>query len=153
MQLDWESLVKRYVYNDAKTPYFTAVSRLNRGQARSELFVYTLFLVVLLGVIGVAALSPALPHGGAVGVAIYAFAVVIAAIVLGLTKHVAAAAFCATAPVGALLYFVLYGFQAGLGTGDRIVLVVIVLLWLLYSWRTLRIVRAYPTLPDPRGPG
>ena len=25
MQLDWESLVKRYVYNDAKTPYFTAV--------------------------------------------------------------------------------------------------------------------------------
>jgi hypothetical protein len=148
MQLDWESLVKRYVYNDAKTPYFTAVSRLNRGQARSELFVYTLFLVVLLGVIGVAALSPALPHGGAVGVPVYAFAVVIAAVVLGLTKHVAAAAFCATAPVGALLYFVLYGFQAGLGTGDRIVLVVIVL---LYSWRTLRIVMAYPTLPDPGG--
>jgi hypothetical protein len=73
--------------------------------------------------------------------------------VLGLTKHVAAAAFCATAPVGALLYFVLYGFQPGLGTGDRIVLVVVVLLWLLYSWRTLRIVRAFPTLPDPRGPG
>jgi hypothetical protein len=153
MQLDWESLVKRYVYNDAKTPYFTAVSRLNRGQARSELFVYTLFLVVLLGVIGVAALSPRMPHGSAVGVPIYAFAVAIAAVVLGLTKHVAAAAFCATAPVAALLYFALYGFQPGLGTGDRVILVVIVLLWLLYSWRTLRIVRAFPTLPDPRGPG
>lgn len=153
MQLDWESLVKRYVYNDAKTPYFTAVNRLKRAQARSELFVYTLFLVVLLGAIGVASLSPALPHGGVVGVSVYAFAVVIAAVVLGLTRHVAAAAFCATAPVGALLYFALYGFQPGLGTGDRVVLVVVVLLWLLYSWRILRIVRAYPTLPDPGARG
>lgn len=151
MQLDWESLVKRYVYNDAKTPYFTAVRRLNRGQARSELFVYTLFLVVLMGVIGIAALSPALPHGGAVGVPAYAFAVVLAAVVLGLTKHVATAAFCATAPLAALLYFALYGFQPDLGTADRILLVVIVLLWLLYSWRTLRIARAYPDLPEAGG--
>jgi hypothetical protein len=153
MQLDWENLVKRYVYNDAKTPYLTAVTRLNRRQARSELFVYTLFLVVLLGVIGIAALSPQLPHGGAVGVPIYAFAVVIAAVVFGLTRHVAAAAFCATAPVAALLYFALYGFQPDLGTGDRILLVVVVLLWLLYGWRVLRIARAYPTLPDPGAPG
>jgi hypothetical protein len=51
MQLDWESLVKRYVYNAAKTPYFTAAARLTRAQARSELFVYMLFLVVLMGVI------------------------------------------------------------------------------------------------------
>lgn len=102
------------------------MSRLNRGQARSEL--YALFLVVLLGAIGAASLSPALPHGGVVGASVYAFAGVIAAVVLGLIRHVAAAAFCATAPVGALLYFVLYGFQPGLGAGDRIVLVVIVLL-------------------------
>jgi hypothetical protein len=153
MPLDWESLVKRYVYNDAKTPYFTSVTRLNRGQARSELFVYTLFLVVLLGVIGVAALSPALPHGGTVGVSIYAFAVVIAAVVFGLTKHVAAAAFCATAPVAALLYFALYGFQPDLGTGDRMLMVVVVLLWLRYSWRVLQIARAYPILPDPGARG
>jgi hypothetical protein len=153
MQLDWESLVRRYVYNPAKTPYFTAVSRLSRSQARSELFVYTLFLVILMGVIGVAALSPTLPHGGAIGVPVYALSVASIAFVLGLTKHVAAAAYCATAPVAALLYFVLYGFQRDLGTGDRIVLVVIVLLWLRYAWRTLQIARAYPDLPDagPRG--
>lgn len=153
MQLDWESLVKRYVYNPAKTPYFTAVGRLSRAQARSELFVYTLFLVVLMGLIGIVSLSPALPHGGAVGVSIYALAVAIVAIVLGFTKHVAAAAFCATAPVAALLYFVLYGFQPGLGTGDRIVLVAIVLLWLRYAWRTLQIARAWPALPDAAGRG
>jgi hypothetical protein len=153
MQLDWESLVRRYVYDPDKTPYFTAVGRLSRAQARSELFLYTLFMVVLLGVIGVAALSPALPHGGAVGVSVYAFAVAIAAVVLGLTKHLAAAAFCATAPVGALLYFALYGFQPDLGTGDRIVMIVVVLLWLRYSWRMLRIVKAYPTLLDPGAEG
>lgn len=153
MQLDWESLVKRYVYNPAKTPYFTAVNRLSRSQARSELFVYTLFLVILMGVIGVAALSPRLPHDGAIGVPVYALSVAIVAVVLGLTKHVAAAAFCATAPVAALLYFVLYGFQRDLGTGDRIVLIVIALLWLRYAWRTLQIAKAYPALPDagPRG--
>lgn len=153
MQLDWESLVRRYVYNAAKTPYFTAATRLSRAQARAELFPYTLFLVVLMGAIGIAALSPALPHRGAIGVPIYAFAVVVAAVVLGFTRHVAAAAFCATAPVAGLLYFVLYGFQPTLGTGDRVLLVVIVLLWLRYAWRTLQIVRAYPTLRDPEAGG
>lgn len=153
MQLDWEGLVRRYVYNPAKTPYFTAVSRLSRGQAKSELFVYTLLLAVLTGAVGVAALSPALPHGGAIGVPIYAFSVAFAAVALGLTKHVAAAALCATAPVAALLYFSLYGFQASLGTGDRLLLVIIVLLWLRYSWRVLQIAKAYPDLPDPKAGG
>ena len=87
MQLDWVSLFKRYVGDDVKTPYFVAVARLNRGQARNELFVYTLFLACCSGVIGVASLSPALPHGNTLGVSLYAFAVVSAAVVLGLTKH------------------------------------------------------------------
>jgi hypothetical protein len=86
-------------------------------------------------------------------VPIYAFAIVISAVMLGFTRHVAAAAFCATAPVAALLYFALYGFQPALGTGDRILLVVIVLLWLRYAWRTLQVVRAYPSLKDPEADG
>jgi hypothetical protein len=153
VQLDWENLFKRYVFDDAKTPYFVAVARLNRAQARSELFAYTLFLSVLLGVIGVVALSPALPHRGALGVPLYAFAGVGAAVVFGFTKHLAAAAFCATAPVAALLYFAIYGFHSDLATGDRAVMVVIVLLWLAYSMRVLRIAKAYPNLPEPEPPG
>jgi hypothetical protein len=149
VQLDWEGLIKRYVYNEDKTPYFTAVSRLNRRQAQSEVFVYTLLLAVLLGVIGVVALSPALPHGGAVGVPVYAFSVAVTAIAFGLTKHVAAAAYCACAPVAALLYFVMYGFHPDLGTGDRIFMIFLVLLWLRYSWRILQIAKAWPTLLDP----
>jgi hypothetical protein len=153
VQLDWERLVRRYVFDETKTPYFVAVARLNRAQARSELFVYVLFLTVLLGTIGVASLSPALPHGGALGVSIYAFAVVGAALAFGFTRHYAAAAFCATAPVAALLYFAVYGFHANLAVGDRVLLVVFALLWLAYGWRVLRIAKAYPVMPEPEPPG
>lgn len=148
MQLDWVGLFKRYVGDDIKTPYFVAVGRLTRLQARNELFVYTLFLAVLFGVIGVASLSPTLPHGNALGVPLYAFLVTGAAIAFGFSKHPAAAAICASAPVAALLYFVVFGFHPNAATGDKILQVIIALLWLRYSWRILQIARAYPTMPE-----
>jgi len=152
MQLDWIGLFKRYVGDDIKTPYFVAVGRLTRVQAKHELFVYTLFLGVLFGVIGVAALSPTLPHGDTLGVSLYAFVVAGAAIVFGMSKHPTAAAICASAPVGALLYFTLFGFHPNAATGDKILQVIIALLWLRYSWRILQIARAYPTMPDGDAP-
>ena len=152
MQLDWVGLFKRYVGDDIKTPYFVAVGRLTRVQARYELFVYTLFLGVLFGVIGVASLSPTLPHGNTLGVSLYAFLVTGAAVVFGISKHPAAAAVCASAPVGALIYFVLFGFHPNAATGDKILQVIIALLWLRYSWRILQIARAYPTMPEPAAP-
>jgi hypothetical protein len=153
MQLDWEKLFKRYVLDDNKTPYFFAVGRLTREQANNELFVYTLFLGVLFGVIGVAALSPTLPHGETLGVSLYCFLVVGAAVAFGLSKHPAAAAVCASAPVAALLYFLLFGFHPNAGTGDKILQVIIALLWLRYSWRILQITRAYPTMRERETPG
>jgi hypothetical protein len=152
MQLDWIGLFKRYVGDDIKTPYFVAVGRLTRVQAKHELFVYTLFLGVLFGVIGVAALSPTLPHGDTLSVSLYAFLVAGAAIVFGMSKHPTAAAVCASAPVGALLYFTLFGFHPNAATGDKILQVIIALLWLRYSWRILQIARAYPTMPDGDAP-
>jgi hypothetical protein len=149
MQLDWEKLFKRYVADDDKTPYFVAAERLTRKQARYELFTYTLLMSVLFVVIGVASISTELPHKGAIGVPIYALAVVGAAVVFGMTRHPWAAAFCATAPVAALVYFVLFGFHPNLGNGDKTLLIVIVLLWLRYSWRVLAIVKAHPgTKPE-----
>jgi len=147
MQLDWDKLFKRYVMDDVKTPYFVAAERLTRTQARHELFTYSLLVGVLFAVIGVASISTELPHRGALGVPVYAVSLVCAAIVLGLTRHAWAAAWCATAPVAALLYFVLFGFHPNLGTGDKMLLIVIVVLWLRYSWRVLAIVRAYPEMP------
>ena len=152
MQLDWIGLFKRYVGDDIKTPYFVAVGRLTRVQAKHELFVFTLFLGVLFGVIGVAALSPTLPHGDTLSVSLYAFLVAGAAIVFGMSKHPAAAAICASAPVGALLYFILFGFHPNAATGDKILQVIIALLWLRYSWRVLQIARAYPTMLDGDAP-
>ena len=151
-QLDWVALFKRYVGDDVKTPYFVAVGRLTRLQARYELFVYTLFLSVLFGVIGVASLSPALPHGNTLGVSLYAFVVAGAAVVFGFSKHTTAAAVCASAPVGVLIYFVLFGFHPNAATGDKILQVIIAILWLRYSWRILQIARAYPTMRDRATP-
>jgi hypothetical protein len=147
LQLDWVGLFKRYVGDDVRTPYLVAAERLSRVQANYELFTYTVLLAVLFGVIGVASLSPTLPHGATVTVSVYAFIVMGAAVAFGATKSPIAGAVCATAPVGALIYFLLFGFHPGAATGDKIAQVVIVLLWLRYSWRIVKIARAYPTLP------
>jgi len=148
MQLDWVGLFKRYVGDNIKTPYFVAVGRLSRLQAKNELFVYTLFLGVLFGVIGIASLSPTLPHGDTLAVSLYAFLVAGSALVFGISKHPAAAAICASAPVGVLMYFVMFGFHPNAATGDKILQMIIVLLWLRYSWRILQITRAYPTMRE-----
>jgi hypothetical protein len=147
MQLDWDKLFRRYVLDDVKTPYFVAVGRLTQMQARYELFVYTLFMGVLFGVIGVAAISTELPHGSAHSVPVYALSVVGAAVIFGMTRHAWAAAYCASAPIAALLYFVLFGFHPNLGPWDKVLLIVVVLVWLRYSWRVLAIVRGYPDMP------
>lgn len=147
MSLDWEKMFKRYVFDDVRTPYFTSVPRLTQTQARYELFVYTVFLGTLFAVVSVASLSPDLPHKGATGVSAYAISVVGGALAFGVTRHPWAAAYCASAPLAALLYFFLYGFHPSLGTGDKVLLTVAVLAWLRYSWRVLGIVRSYPSMP------
>jgi hypothetical protein len=152
MQLDWVGLFKRYVGNDVKTPYFVAVSRLTRTQANNEVFVYALCLAVLCGVIGAVSLSPALPHGNTLSVSIFAFAIMAGAIAFGVTKHPAAAAICATTPVAALMYFALFGFHPNAATGDKVLQLIIVMLWLRYSWRIVQIARAYPTMAELEPP-
>ena len=152
MQLDWVGLFKRYVSDDIRTPYFTAVDRLTRVQANYEIFVYTLALGMMFGVIGVASLSPTLPHGNTLGVSLYAFLVAGAAAAFGISKHPAAAAVCASAPVGVLIYFTVFGFHPNAATGDKFLQVIIAMLWLRYSWRILQIAQAYPTMQDPKPP-
>ena len=145
MQLDWVGLFKRYVGDDIKTPYFVAVGRLTRMQAR-------LRAVRLHAVPGRAvrrrrrgvAVARLCRTASTLGVSLYAFLVAGAAVVFGFSKHPAAAAVCASAPVGVLIYFTLFGFHPNAATGDKILQVIIALLWLRYSWRILQIARAYP---------
>jgi hypothetical protein len=148
MHLDWIGLFKRYVGDEIRTPYFVPVARLSQLQAKNEIFVYTLFMAVLFGVIGVVSLSPTLPHGDTLSVSLYCFLVAGAAAAFGFTKHRAAAAICASAPIGMLIYFTIFGFHPNAGGGDKVLQVIIALLWVGYSWRIVQIARAYPSLQE-----
>jgi hypothetical protein len=143
MDLDWEKLFKRYVWHDEKTPYLTRVAHLTRAQVHYELFVYSMLMGVLFGVLSLATLSGKLPHGNAQIVPLYAFSVCCAALILGVTRHPWAALWCAGAPLAALGYLAMWGFHPNLESGDRIVLVVVVLGWLAYSRRLVAVARAW----------
>jgi hypothetical protein len=144
MDLDWEKLVKRYVWHDERTPYFTRVARLSSVQARYELFAYCVFMAVLFGVLSVLALSERLPHGAAAIVPLYAFSVLCASVMLGATRSAAAAAYCAASPLALLAYFAVWGFPAGLSTLDHAVLIAAPIGGFLYSLRVVTVVRAFP---------
>ena len=151
-QFDWEKSFKRYILDDEKTPYFTSVARLTRRQARYELFAYCLLTGALYSLVGVAALSGRLAQGNSVGVALYAFTLVWAAILLAAVRLPQAAAYCATGPVAALLYLLLFGFHPNLGIGDQVLIVILLLAWLRYNFRVLAIARGFPDMPERAGP-
>ena len=81
-----------------------------------------------------------------------AFAVCCAAILLGATHDHWAALCCALGPLAALIYFALYGFHPGLETGDKVLIVALVLGWLVYGRRVVAVARAWPDLPGPAEP-
>ena len=141
-----DKFFRKYVWDDERTPYLVSVSRLTRAQIEYELRFYAVFTGVLFALVSVAALSERLPHGDARGVSLYAFTQVCAALLLGMTRSAWAAMYCATAPVAALLYFVLYGFHATLGTADKALLLVAMVLWAVYGGRLVAVARAYPAL-------
>ena len=149
--MDLDKYFKKYVWDDERTPYLVPVARLSRSQARYELHFYALFVGVLCAVISVVALSNKLPHGNAVIVSLYAFSVVCAAILLGMSRHPWAAFWCATPPLAGLAYFAAYGFHPNLGAQDKVLLVVAMIAWLVYCRRLLAVARAYPGLPQAAG--
>ena len=146
--MSWDKFVKRYVWDDTKTPYFVRVAKLTKVQAGYEIFSYSLFLAILFAVISVVSLSDQAPQGRSEVVSIYGFCVVCGAIILGMTKSPASAHVCASAPLAALLYFFLEGFPPGLGMIDKWVLVAAALGLLGYSVRVVTMAKAYPNMPD-----
>ena len=149
MDSEWEKLVKRYVWNDERTPYFTRVANLSRRQAHYELFGYALLVGVVGAVLSVALLSAELPHAGAGGVSLYAFSVCCSAVLLGATRHPWAALWCAGAPLALLAYFGVWGFHPALESVEKALLVTIVAAWLLYSRRAVAVARAWQELSGP----
>jgi hypothetical protein len=146
--MNWESFIKRYVWDDERTPYLVRVSRITRRQADYEIHLYAVFLGVLFGVITMAALSGGLPGGRSEAIAIYGFTVVCSTILFGATKHLWPALYCSATPLAVLFHFFTSGFPANLGGLDRFVLIVFALIWLRYSMRIVSLAKAYPDLPD-----
>jgi hypothetical protein len=144
MHLDWEKLVKRYVWHDERTPYFTRIRNLTAVQAGYELLAYSLFSGIFFGVLSLAALSGRLPHGNSAIVPFYAFSVACAAVLLGFLRLRGAAMYCAAAPLAMLAYFAVHGFPAGLSGMDHALLIAVMLLWFAYSLRVVAVARAFP---------
>lgn len=138
---NWERWIKRYVWDDERTPYLVAPERLTKRQAGYEVFAYAVFLCCLFTVVSLAVTSSP-------PMAMYSFSVVSAAIALGFTKHRAAATYAATTPIAAALYLALGGFPDQLGMIDHVVLIAIILLWAGYSFRIISIARAYDRMLD-----
>lgn len=148
--MSWDKYIKRYVWDDDKTPYFVAVPRLTRSQADYEIFAYSLFLAILFALISFLSLTDNAPHGKSGGLALYAITVSCSAILFGATKHIYAAYYFTLAPLATLGYFVFIGFPPNLATIDKLVLVIVALALLRYSLRVVAIAKRYHDMP--RGP-
>lgn len=134
---------KKYVWDENKTPYLVPVARLNRTQAKNELFACAVLLAMFTLVIAVAALLGKALHGPSPGVAFYASTVCCSAIALSATRHYLAALYCSAAPLAALLYFFFYGFPPNLHLMDELLILTLMLALLRYGMRVTAIARAY----------
>ena len=141
--MDFYSFMKRYVWDDRKTPYFVPVHKLTRSQADHELFAYTFFMALLFAIIAIISLTENAPHGKSHVVAVYALTVSGGAVLFGLTKHVYGAYYLATAPLATLGYFFVSGFPPNLHLADEGLLIVITLVLLRYTFRVVAIAKAY----------
>jgi hypothetical protein len=139
--VDWPGLVKRYVWDEEKTPYLVRPGRLTPRQARSELFVYAFLLAVLAAVLVLVAAAGDRPglRVGSPAVTLYGLALLGAAIVLGTTAHPAAAAGCATAPLVTALAALVGLLPPGASGAERAGLAAFSALWLGYAARAVRI--------------
>jgi len=146
MELDWEGLFKKYIWNDQSTPYLTAVQDLNQRQGKSEIFAYSLLLGVFFSVVALISLSGG-PDERSLGVGFYSFSVVCAAVIFGIMKSYPAALYLSATPVVALAYLFIYGFSYERETIDTVIVTIILLALLRYSLRIVAVARAYPSFP------
>ena len=147
-RMSWDKYLKRYVWDDVKTPYLVRASKLTKEQASNEVFAFSLFFAVLFAVISMASLSDDAPMGRSTGVSVYAFTVACCAVVPGATRHYYAALYCSSAPVVVLCYFFVYGFPPNLHLVDEGLLLAVTLILLRYTMRVVTIARTYEDMPD-----
>lgn len=149
--VQWDNLIKRYVWDDETTPYFVPVGSLSQRQAASELTAYAIFLGFLFGIAAMITLSPQAPGGRSVGMSLYSFSILCASVLLGMMRHHWAALYCSTAPAGTLLWIYVFAGHPNLSPIDDLVIIVFAALWARYGLRVNAITRHYEQMPrgDP----
>jgi len=144
----WEKYVRKYVWDDDKTPYFIAASKLKQDQANKEIFLFCFFLATPAALI-VAAYASALFEKGATGnltVGLYSASILLCAAFLHIRKSVTAALYAISAPIVLLLHFAINGFASRLHFVEQIGMIIVVLLWLRYTLRVVAIAKLHPGL-------
>lgn len=147
--MGWYDSIKRYVWDEEKTPHLIPVGRLSRSQAKRELFVYTLFLATLFALATLIMLTGAKSGANfrSLGMAFYAFSVFCSAVILGMNKFHSAAVYAASAPLAGFLYILSDGLGPGLELVEKIGLLIFTLIWFRYAFRIMAIAKAFPGLP------
>ena len=150
MAKDWHDYLKKYIWDEEKTPFLVAVDRLHKSQAHNEIFLYALFLSVPAALVAAAAVASSLRYGVdlLILVGLYGASVCVAAAWLYLRKSRFAAIYSVSVPLVLLAYLLWQGFHPRLGALDQMVIVVVLLLWLRYTVRIHAIVRRYASMPE-----
>ena len=148
--MNWYDFVKKYVWNDTKTPYLTGTGRLSKEQAHSEIFIYVFFLVSLFGVIALVSIARMLEGEGllAIAASVVAVTVVVSACVLHTTKLLNAALYCLIAPVASAGLIITDALGRPLETIDKYFLIGFTGVWLWYAFRVVAIARNFAAMPD-----
>lgn len=148
--MNLQDFVKKYVWDDEKTPYFRSVRRLTKSQADNEIMIYAVFLGGTFSIMEIISASAWSQSGDfLLGIiAFYSALVVGGAIVLWRRKDVRAAWISLTAPIATALNFIFDGMHGELGQADKFILIGFCLLWLRYGVRVISICLRYDNLPQ-----
>ena len=145
--MEWDKFLQRYVWNDQTTPYLVPLDKLNRRQANSEILIYGLFLAVFFGIVSLISM-----RGGTGAVPLfvtfYGFSVVCAASLLIILKSYVSVLYLSATPLAALAYVFLFGLGSERAVGDTLIVTIILLILLRYSFRIVPLTRMYAQFPD-----
>ncbi|NKC12741.1 MAG: hypothetical protein GKR94_11240 [Gammaproteobacteria bacterium] len=144
--MDFDKFLKKYVWDDNKTPYLTPADALTREQIHYEAGAYAVFLTLLFSAVALTLTIGAAATPRSTGGALYAFSVACAGIVLGFTRHQYAALYAASAPLATVLYLLAEGLRPSWGTIDVVFVALFIGAWIAYSIRVLRMTRRYAAL-------
>jgi len=148
--MDLQDFVRKYIWDQEKTPYFRSVRRLTKSQADNEIKIYAIFLGTIFTIMEILSASTWVDTGEFMPgvVAVYCAFLVATAVMIWRHKDVRAALFCVTAPIATAMNFMFDGFHGELHEVDRYILIGFCLLWLRYTLRVLSICRRYDNMPQ-----